>query len=252
MSDPAARTRTESDVDPRLATFGQPLKRHSVEGEQEGGKLPRKESWGAHSLAGALPAAGPPASKDSWKRPTRTQELRIAKSKDQGLGLSLSKMNVVATGVLVADLSGLAASVRGLRKGSIIYGIASSHTENKMVDVNSYDAAVKLLAGAEGTVVLRVGVAPAAVPEGWKEVTDKGELKFVHKATLYKSIEHPACIPPDTLEAKLRDAGAEQSRTGLLEESSRSRGIRSRAPESTKSEDGTTTSNPTGFTTTSL
>ena len=246
-----AGTRTESDVDPRLATFGQPLKRHSVEGEQDVAKLPRKESWGAHSLAGALPAAGPPASKDSSKRPTRTQELRITKPKDQGLGLSLSKRNVVAAGVLIADLSGLAASVRGLRKGSIIYGIASSHTGNKLVDVNSYDAAVQLLAGAEGAVVLRVGVAPAAVPEGWKEVTDKGELKFVHKASNYKSSEHPACIPPETLEAKLRDAGADQSRSAGLAEHSRSRGTRSRAAESTKSDDGTANT-PTGFTTTSL
>ena len=79
---------------------------------------------------------------------------------------------------------------------------------NKLVEVNHYDDAIRLLSGADGTIVLRTGVAPAALPEGWNEQVEKGSTWFVHKATLLRSSEHPACIPPDVLNANLEQAAA--------------------------------------------
>ena len=124
---PKSRGSDPGYIDPRMATFGQPLKRHSIEATGEGEasaessqsapqrKLSRKESWGENSLAASLPAVdvekSDPASEPSGSTPLAKssssrrkppkerapacKDIRLKKkSRDQGLGLILSMTKV--------------------------------------------------------------------------------------------------------------------------------------------------------------
>ena len=217
-----------------MATFGQPLKRRSLETPSaDAPKLARRGTWGEHSLLASLPTLDsdvpstesalsnhciekvpePDAEQEAvgHKRLPACKEVCISKTKEQSLGLSLSKMRVTAMGVLIADVArgGLASRSKMLRTGGIIYAISSSCSGNAFVSVNTYDEALGLLAGTDGVVKFQTGVAAAAVPVGWKEQRVKCGVQFVHHQTGLRISKHPACLPADVLASKLQEAAAD-------------------------------------------